>query len=351
MAKVKPTVEVSNLGMKFNLSQEMHDSLKEFFINLVTRKHMKVDEFWALKDISFKLYPGDRVGILGLNGAGKSTILKAIAGVYHPTEGSVTRRGSLAPLLELGAGFEKEYTARENIYLYGSILGYKKEFIDTKFDEIISFAELEKFVDVPIKNYSSGMRSRLGFAICTAVNPDILILDEVLSVGDSKFRRKSEEKVKSMFEGDVTVLFVSHSLPQVKRICNKAMILDHGRLKAFGDIEEIAPIYEEMTAADPEEIAAKAAKEKRKKAIRRRAARKMRMKDVARLMNNMGMDIEKAMEVLQIPDNVKDLYREGMPEVLKELKIDTDGSLEEEEERQMDLAAADMMNASAGEES
>jgi ABC-2 type transport system ATP-binding protein len=285
------------------------------------------------------------VGILGLNGAGKSTILKAIAGVYHPTEGTVKRRGSLAPLLELGAGFEKEYTARENIYLYGAILGYKKEFIDTKFDEIIKFAELEKFVDVPIKNYSSGMKSRLGFAICTAVNPDILILDEVLSVGDSKFRRKSEEKVKSMFEGDVTVLFVSHSLPQVKRICNKAMILDHGRLKAFGDIEEIAPLYEEMTAADPEEIAARAAKAKRRKAIRRKAARKMRMKDVARLMSNMNMDIEEAMDVLQIPDRVKDLYREGVPDILKELKFDTDGSLEEEEERQMDLEASEMMNA------
>ena len=149
-------------------------------------------------------------------------------------------------MLELGAGFDPQYTARENVYLYGAVLGYKKEFIDEKFDEIIKFAELEKFVDVPVKNFSSGMKSRLGFAICTAVNPDILILDEVLSVGDAKFRKKSEKKVTDMFDDGVTVLFVSHSLEQVMRICNKAIILDHGKLVAFGDIDEVAEQYSEM---------------------------------------------------------------------------------------------------------
>ena len=149
-------------------------------------------------------------------------------------------------MLELGAGFDPQYTARENVYLYGAVLGYKKEFIDEKFDEIIKFAELEKFVDVPVKNFSSGMKTRLGFAICTAVNPDILILDEVLSVGDAKFRKKSEKKVTDMFDDGVTVLFVSHSLEQVMRICNKAIILDHGKLVAFGDIDEVAEQYSEM---------------------------------------------------------------------------------------------------------
>ena len=158
----------------------------------------------------------------------------------------MTKRGRLAPLLELGAGFDMQYTGAENIYLYGAVLGYSKEFIDSKYDEIVAFSELEKFINVPLKNYSSGMKSRLGFAIATVVEPEILILDEVLSVGDAKFRKKSEKKVTDMFDKGVTVLFVSHSLEQVKRICNKALILDHGQMKAFGDIEEVAEIYKQM---------------------------------------------------------------------------------------------------------
>jgi ABC-2 type transport system ATP-binding protein len=239
-------VKVDHVSMKFNLSQEKLDSLKEYFIKFI-RREIRYDEFWALQDVSFTLNKGDRLGILGLNGAGKSTLLKAIAGVYKPTEGTVYRQGVLAPLLELGAGFDMQYTARENIYLYGAVLGYSKEFIDSKFDEIVKFSELKKFLDVPLKNYSSGMKTRLGFSICTAVDPDILILDEVLSVGDAKFRKKSEKKITSMFDSNVTVLFVSHTLAQVRRICNKAMILDHGKLIAFGDVEEIANQYEEMT--------------------------------------------------------------------------------------------------------
>lgn len=324
---MKPTVEVSHLGMKFNLSQEMHDTLKDYFINLF-RHHdkMKKDEFWALTDVSFKLYPGDRLGILGLNGAGKSTILKAIAGVYHPTTGTVKRKGKLAPLLELGAGFEPQYSARENIYLYGAILGYKKDFIDTKFDEIIKFAELEDFIDVPIKNYSSGMKSRLGFAICTAVNPDILILDEVLSVGDKKFRRKSEDKIMSMFDGNVTVLFVSHSLDQVRRICNKAMILDHGHLKAFGDINDIAPIYEQMTQEDPEEIAKREEKARANRAKKLRAARKTKARDIIRMTNNLNLTDEQAMAALDIPESKYQIYLD----VVKEIE-DSEGVLTKEQ--------------------
>ena len=239
----KEVLRVDNVSMKFNLSSEKVDSIKEYFIKLV-RREIHHDEFWALQNINFSLEKGDRLGILGLNGAGKSTLLKVIAGVFKPTEGSVTKHGRLAPLLELGAGFDMQYTGAENIYLYGAVLGYSKEFIDSKYDEIVAFSELEKFINVPLKNYSSGMKSRLGFA--TVVEPEILILDEVLSVGDAKFRKKSEKKVTDMFDKGVTVLFVSHSLEQVKRICNKALILDHGQMKAFGDIEEVAEIYKQM---------------------------------------------------------------------------------------------------------
>ena len=259
----KIAIKVDNVSIKFNLSQEKLDSLKEYVLKLVQGK-VKYNEFWALQDVNFTLNKGDRIGILGLNGAGKSTLLKVIAGVYKPTTGKVTRKGVLAPLLELGAGFDQQYTARENIYLYGAVLGYSKAFIDEKFDEIVEFSELQNFLDVPLKNFSSGMKSRLGFAICTAVNPDILILDEVLSVGDAKFRKKSEKRVTDMFEDGVTVLFVSHSLEQVKRICNKAMILDHGKMLAFGDIDEIAPQY----AAFIEDKVPKKKKKKKKKVVK-----------------------------------------------------------------------------------
>ena len=239
-------LRVEHVGMRFNLSKERVDSLKDYILKSITRQ-MKFDEFWALKDINFTLEKGERIGILGTNGAGKSTLLKVIAGVFKPTEGSVVHKGKIVPLLELGAGFDKEYTGRENIYLYGAVLGYSKEFIDEKYDEIVKFSELKDFIDVPIKNYSSGMKSRLGFSIATVVSPKILILDEVLSVGDAKFRKKSEKKVLSMFDSGVTVLFVSHSLAQVQRICNKAMILEKGKLIAYGDIDTISEQYEKMT--------------------------------------------------------------------------------------------------------
>ena len=356
---MQPTVEVSHLGMKFNLSQEMHDTLKDYFINLFAHhQKMKKDEFWALSDVSFKLYPGDRLGILGLNGAGKSTILKAIAGVYHPTTGYVKKKGKLAPLLELGAGFEPQYSARENIFLYGSILGYKKEFIQSKFDEIIDFAELRDFIEVPVKNYSSGMKSRLGFAICTAVNPDILILDEVLSVGDKKFRRKSEDKIMSMFDGNVTVLFVSHSLDQVRRICNKAMILDHGHLKCFGDINDIAPIYEQMTQEDPEEIAKREAKAREARAKKLRASRKTKGRDIIRMTNNLSLTPEEAMAALDIPEDKFQIYRDVIKEIeenegmltkqeamkqaaTEEAEIDREATFPSEEEEQQATGDSD----------
>ncbi len=241
----KEIIRVDHVGMKFNLSKEKVDSLKDYIIKSL-KHELAYNEFWALKDVDFTMQKGERLGILGLNGAGKSTLLKVIAGVFKPTEGKVSKKGKIAPLLELGAGFDMQYTGAENIYLYGAVLGYSKKFIEEKFDEIVSFSELEKFIDVPLKNYSSGMKSRLGFSIATVVEPEILILDEVLSVGDAKFRKKSEAKVMSMFERGVTVLFVSHSLEQVRRLCNKAVILDKGRVKAYGDIQEVAEVYERM---------------------------------------------------------------------------------------------------------
>ena len=241
----KPAIVVENMSMMFNLNKEKVDNLKEYFIKLVTRK-LHFTEFWALQDINLTVEKGDRVGVLGFNGAGKSTLLKVISGVMKPTKGTVKTYGVIAPMLELGAGFDMNYSGKENIYLYGATMGYSRKYIEERFDSIVEFSELKDFIDVPVKNYSSGMRARLGFAIASAVEPDILILDEVLSVGDAKFRKKSENKIRSMFEKGITVLFVSHSTAQVLNICNKAIILDHGKIIAQGSAEEICAQYDEM---------------------------------------------------------------------------------------------------------
>ncbi|MBQ8317042.1 MAG: ABC transporter ATP-binding protein [Lachnospiraceae bacterium] len=244
--KVTEAIKLENVTMSFNLHKEKLDSVKEYVLGLVKGKTKK-QMFNALSDISFSVNKGDRVGVLGLNGAGKSTLMKVIAGVYEPTSGNVYKEGVVAPMIELGAGFDVQYTGAENIYLYGSVLGHSRKDMQQRFDEIVEFSELKEFIDVPLKNYSSGMRARLGFAIATVVKPDILILDEVLSVGDAKFKKKSEAKLMSMMDEQTTVIFVSHNLAQVRRICNKAMILEKGRLIAYGDIDEIATRYEEMT--------------------------------------------------------------------------------------------------------
>lgn len=245
-AKKDVILKVEDVGIKFNLSKEKTDSLKEYIIKSIKGK-ISYNEFWALKNVSFSISRGDRLGILGLNGAGKSTLLKAIVGVFKPTEGKVTKYGKIAPLLELGAGFDMQYTGKENIYLYGAVLGFSRKFLDEKLDDIVKFSELGDFIDVPLKNYSSGMKARLGFAIATIVEPEILILDEVLSVGDAKFRKKSEKKIVDMFDKGVTVLFVSHSIDQVKRLCNKAILLEKGHIIAAGDIDEVAAVYEKKT--------------------------------------------------------------------------------------------------------
>ena len=244
MGNKKIALKVENISIRFNLSKEKVDNLKELIIKKLKGQKIHFNEFWALKNINFELQKGDRLGILGLNGAGKSTLLKVIAGVYKPTTGTVKRYGHIAPMIELGAGFDPNYTGRENVFLYGSVLGFSREFLEEKYDEILEFSELGEFIDVPIKNYSSGMRARLGFSIATVVEPEILILDEVLSVGDAKFRKKCERKMQKMFDHGVTVLFVSHSREQVKRLCNKAILLEHGQLIAQGDIDDVSEIYE-----------------------------------------------------------------------------------------------------------
>ncbi|AXV38762.1 MAG: ABC transporter ATP-binding protein [Methanobacteriaceae archaeon] len=230
--------------MEFNLSAEKVDNLKEYVIKFLKRE-LLFQEFWALKNVSFEVEKGDRVGIIGLNGAGKSTLLKIISGVMKPSQGTVEIKGRIVPLLELGAGFDNDYTGKENIFLNGAILGYSKEFLEEKYDEIVEFSEIKQFINVPIKNYSSGMRARLGFSIATMVEPDILVLDEVLSVGDSKFREKSENRIMSLFDKGITVLFVSHSIDQVKKLCNKAIWLEKGEIKMQGDVEEVCDAYEE----------------------------------------------------------------------------------------------------------
>ena len=209
--------------MKFNLSKDKVSSLKEYVIRFLKRQ-LFYDEFIALSDVSFTLDKGDVLGIIGLNGSGKSTLLKLIAGVLKPSSGKITANGRIAPLIELGAGFDSELSAKENIFLNGAVLGYSKKLIEEKFDEIISFAELEEFVEVPIKNFSSGMIARLGFAIATITAPDILIVDEVLSVGDFKFQKKSQNKIKEMIDLGTTVLFVSHSADVVRSILQKRII-------------------------------------------------------------------------------------------------------------------------------
>ena len=236
-------ISVEHVSMRFSLSSEKFDSFKEYVIKSL-KKQVSYDEFWALKDVSFEVKQGDSLGLIGLNGSGKSTMLKTIAGVLKPTKGQVTVGGNIAPLIELGAGFDMDLTARENVFLNGALLGYNRAQMEAQYEDIVEFSELSEFMDVPVKNFSSGMVSRLAFAIATIGIPDILIVDEVLSVGDFRFQEKCEARIQNMKDQGTTILFVSHSIEQVKKICNKVVWLDHGVLKMFGDAQEICRIYE-----------------------------------------------------------------------------------------------------------
>ena len=228
--------------MKFRLASERVDSLKEYFIKTI-KSQISTNEFWALKDVSFHVRKGDALGLIGLNGSGKSTMLKIIAGVLKPTKGSVAVRGEVAPLIELGAGFDFDLTAGENIFLNGALMGRSHEEMERSYEDIVEFSELREFIDVPVKNFSSGMVSRLAFAIATVGIPDILICDEVLSVGDFRFQEKCQRRIQEMLDAGTTLLFVSHSIDQVAQLCNKIVWLEKGNMKMFGEAGEVTEIY------------------------------------------------------------------------------------------------------------
>ena len=240
-------VELRDVEMHFNMSKEKLESLKEYFLKLAKRQLM-FEDFVALDHITFDIKKGDVFGIVGLNGSGKSTTLKIISGILQPTKGTVKVNGVIAPLIELGAGFDMELTARENIYLNGSVLGYSKKFMDSKFDEIVEFSELKEFLDVPMKNYSSGMVARIGFAIATVTTPDILIVDEILAVGDFLFQQKCEDRINKMMNDDTTVIIVSHSIEQIERLCKHCMWLEKGKIKMIGDAKTVCEAYRHTSA-------------------------------------------------------------------------------------------------------
>lgn len=235
-------INVENITMDFKMTNDKINSLKETIVTALSGK-LQYHYFRALNNVSFSVSKGEVFGLIGANGAGKSTLLKVISGILYPTKGNVIISGHIAPLLELGAGFDPELSARENIYLNGALLGYSKELIDSKFEEIVDFSELGDFINVPIRNYSSGMVMRLGFSIATIVVPEVLIVDEILSVGDEHFKRKSGEKMQSLMNGETTVLFVSHDILQVRQLCNRVLWLEKGEIKLIGDSMEVCDAY------------------------------------------------------------------------------------------------------------
>lgn len=238
-----PIVSVKNISLKFKMEQNRANSLKEFCVRWLKRD-LKSEDFWALTDVSFDAEKGDVIGIIGHNGAGKSTLLKVISGIMKPTKGTIEAHGNIVPMLELGSGFDMELSGRENIYLNGAILGYSEEFLNEKYDEIVAFSELGNFIEAPLRTYSSGMLARLAFSVACIVEPEILIVDEILSVGDADFQEKSRARMMELMTGGTTVFFVSHSLKQIREMCNKVVWLEHGKIQAIGKTEEICNMYE-----------------------------------------------------------------------------------------------------------
>lgn len=247
-------IEVKNVSMRFHMTGDKINSLKEYFLQLVTRK-ITHKEFWALTDVSFEVKKGEVVGIIGHNGAGKSTILKVISGILNPTKGSVEIHGNIVPMLELGSGFDYDLTGRENIFLNGAILGYSEAFLKEKYDEILAFSELGEFIEMPIRNYSSGMLMRLAFSIATVVHPEIMIVDEILAVGDANFQEKSKQRMLELMGGGTTVLFVSHSIAQIEEMCNRVVWLDHGKVKMIGEAGDVCAAYQGKPGAKEETAA------------------------------------------------------------------------------------------------
>lgn len=235
-------IRANDISMRYLMTYDRIQSIKEYIVQLLRRK-IKYEEFWALKNVSFEVERGEVVGIIGHNGAGKSTLLKVISGILKPTGGSLEVHGNVVPMLELGSGFDHDLTGRENIFLNGSILGYSEKYLKEKYEQIVEFSELGKFIDVPIRNYSSGMLMRLAFSIATVVQPEILIVDEILAVGDAAFQEKSKARMLELMSGGTTVLFVSHSLEQIREMCDRVIWLEHGQIKAIGATKEICDAY------------------------------------------------------------------------------------------------------------
>lgn len=236
-------INVEHVSVRFKMPSDRIDTLKQYVVQLLKGQIHK-QEFWALQDVSFTVEKGEVLGIIGHNGAGKSTLLKVISGILKPRTGSVAVKGNVVPMLELGSGFDIEFNGRENIFLNGSILGYSESYLRAKYDEIVEFSELQKFLEVPIRNYSSGMLMRLAFSIAAEVNPEILIVDEILAVGDANFQEKSRKRMMELMSGGTTVLFVSHSLEQIREMCDRVLWLDHGRVKMIGQTQEVCDAYE-----------------------------------------------------------------------------------------------------------
>ena len=240
---MEKVIEVKNVSMGYRVDSNRVNTLKEWAVTKLKRE-LHYEMFWALTDVTFDVDRGDVVGIIGRNGAGKSTILKIISGLFKPTEGTIITRGRVVPMLELGSGFDPELTGRENIFLNGAILGYTEQFLNEQYDQIVEFSELQEFIDRPIKTYSSGMMMRLAFSVATIVNPEILIVDEILAVGDDAFQRKSHKKMMELMHGGATVLYVSHNLNQIRDLCNKVVWLDHGKVVMQGDTDEVCDAYQ-----------------------------------------------------------------------------------------------------------
>ncbi|MCI8513495.1 MAG: ABC transporter ATP-binding protein [Lachnospiraceae bacterium] len=236
-------IQVEHAAMRFNMANDRISSIKEYLV-AVAKGKLERKEFWALKDVSFDVEKGEVVGIIGRNGAGKSTLLKMISGILKPTKGTIQVNGNIVPMLELGSGFDYDLSGRENVFLNGAILGYSKDFLESKFEEILAFSELGEFIDVPIRNYSSGMLMRLAFSIATVVQPEILIVDEILAVGDENFQAKSKARMLELMSGGTTVLFVSHMLSQIREMCHRVVWIEDGVVKMFGDAEEVCEAYQ-----------------------------------------------------------------------------------------------------------
>lgn len=236
-------IKADNISVRYLMTYDRVKSIKEYIVQFVKGK-IQYEEFWALRDVSFEVKKGEVLGIVGHNGAGKSTLLKVISGILKPTNGSVQVNGTVVPMLELGSGFDFDLTGRENVFLNGAILGYSEQFLKDKYEEIVAFSELGQFIDIPLRNYSSGMVMRLAFSIATVVNPDILIVDEILAVGDAEFQEKSKKRMLELMGGGTTVLFVSHSLEQIREMCDRVIWLDHGQMKMYGDTQEVCDAYQ-----------------------------------------------------------------------------------------------------------